>query len=285
VPLNIDDKRIGVLELVNKIEGDFTKDDLEFLEFVATQISITLERARTVEEKIKSERLASIGETVAGLSHCIRNILNGLQGGASIIEMHLDKLENNKIKKGWEIIKPNIKRVSDLVMGMLEYSKERPPEYHKIDLNTTINDVVQLEKFNKEHEKTTIELDLQPDLGIIDADPDRIFRCLLNLVSNASDATVNKENGLVTISTRRQDNYVEIEIKDNGHGIEAEHIQKLFTKFFSTKGSRGTGLGLPTSHKIITEHKGNIKVTSEVGVGTSFVVHLPVERGQEGETG
>ena len=278
VPLTVDDKTIGVLELVNRIEGDFTQDDLEFLEFVATQVSITLERAKNIEEKIKSERLASIGEAIAGLSHCVRNILNGLQGGASIIETEIIELDNDLIKNAWEIINPNIDRISDLVLSMLEYSKERQPEYQKTDLNNIVNEIVGLEEHNEEHKKTTIELDLQPDLGKIDVDPGGIFRCLLNLVSNALDATLDKESGLVSISTKRKDDLVEIEISDNGSGIEEKHLGQLFTKFFSTKGSRGTGLGLPTSHKIITEHKGNIHVTSEVGKGTTFIVQLPVKK-------
>jgi len=279
VPLNIDDKKIGVLELVNKTEGDFTQDDLDFLEFVATQISITLERARSVEEKIKSERLASIGETVASLSHCIKNILHGFQGGATIIEMHLNKLEkNNKIIKGWEIIKPNIERVSDLAMGMLEYSKERPPDYQKININSIINNIIQLKKHHEEYKNITIDVDLELEQEAIDIDPDRIFRCFLNIYSNALDATLNKTDGLISVSTKKQGSFIEIEFKDNGIGIEKDHIDKLFTKFFSTKGSKGTGLGLPTSHKIITEHKGTVSIESEIDVGTSVIIQLPIHR-------
>ncbi len=276
VPLVVDSKRLGVLELVNKVEGDFTEVDLEFLEFVATQVSITLERAKATEEKIKSERLASIGETVAGLSHCIKNILNGLQGGAAIIERHIGSVDNKKINTGWKIVKPNIDRISDMVLSMLEYSKEREPDYRQTDVNKIITEIIELEKFNESYQSVKIDLRLDSELGSIEADPDQIYRCLMNLMTNAFDATMDSDDGRITIQTRKKGTLVVIEINDNGYGIEEENLNRLFSKFFSTKASRGTGLGLPTAHKIVTEHHGIISVKSKVNEGSTFTIKLPV---------
>ena len=277
VPLTTDNRNIGVMEAVNKIDGDFTDDDLEFLKFISAQVSVTLERARAVDEKIKSERLASIGETVAGLSHCIRNILQGLKSGAIFIDKHIHEVEQERIKNGWELIKPNIDRISDLVMGMLEYSKQREPNYFETDLNSLVEEVVSLTQQTTESSQATIQCELQPDLGVINIDQERIFRALLNLVRNALEAIEGKEGGIVTVSTRKKGtDWVEMEITDNGCGIKEDLQEKLFTKFFSTKGQSGTGLGLPTAKKIVSEHNGDIYVESEVNVGTKFTIMLPI---------
>jgi|APSaa5957512622_1039677.scaffolds.fasta_scaffold44376_2 two-component system, NtrC family, sensor kinase len=279
VPLSTDNRNIGVLELVNKIGGDFTDDDLEFLEFVATQISITLARAKAIAEIIKSERLASIGETVAGLSHCIRNILQGMKSGAIFIDKYIHEVDQDRIKSGWELIRPNIDRISDLAMNMLEYSKQRDPNFHETDLNKLVEEVVELAQQTTESAEAFIDCQLQSDLETIELDQDRIFRALLNLVKNALEATEEMGDGRVSVSTRKSEpGWVEIKISDNGCGIENEYQQKLFTKFFSTKGQGGTGLGLPTTKKIISEHNGDITVESEVNKGSTFTIVLPTNR-------
>ncbi len=109
-------------------------------------------------------------------------------------------------------------------------------------------------------------------------DPKGIYRCLLNLVSNSIDACDN--DGIVKLRTDifPQDNLLTISVSDNGCGISKENIEKLFEVFFSTKGSKGTGLGLSVTHKIITEHGGEIKVTSEPGEDTEFQINLPLNR-------
>jgi len=278
VPLIIKEKTIGVIELVNKIEGNFTEGDVDFLTAIASQVSVTLERARLVKEMIKSERLASIGETVAGLSHCIKNILNGLKGGAYILNKNLQKIDSPKMKVGFEMVQKNIEKISSLVLDMLEYSKERKPEYELTNINSIINDVVELVATKAESNNISIIKNFQEDLQDIEIDPKGIFRCLLNLVGNSIDALTNTENARLELITKKKNKFVIIEIKDNGCGIKEELKKKLFTKFFSTKGSKGTGFGLPVTRKIINEHSGTIKCVSKENVGTTFIIKLPVRK-------
>jgi len=276
VPLKINNDIIGVIELVNKLHGDFDKDDIEFLEAIATQVSITLERARLVKEKIKSERLATIGETVAGLSHYIKNILNGLRGGSYIINKQIKQIDSEKLKVGWKMVQKNIDKISELVMDMLQYSKDRKPQYQPTDINNLIKDVIELVEDKDRKKNIKFRKDLQDNLGKIEVDPKGIFRCLLNIVNNSIDALKDCENACIWLRTNKDDeNWISIEIKDNGSGIKKELLEKLFTKFFSTKGSKGTGLGLPITKKIIDEHNGTLVCESKLHKGTKFTIRLP----------
>lgn len=276
VPLKIKENRIGVIELVNKKNGNFNKRDVKFLTAIASQISITLERARLVKEKINSERLAAIGETVAGLSHFIKNIVNGLRGGSFIINKYIDKIESQKIKTGWKMVQKNINKISSLVMDMLLYSKDRKPEYKIVSIKSIINDVIELEKTKAKLHNIKFINEFSDDINQIKLDPNGIFRAILNIVNNSIDALKKQEQGYIKITTRKDnEGYVIIKIKDNGCGIKEEMQDNLFTKFFSTKGSKGSGFGLPITKKIIEEHQGRIQCNSEANKGTEFIIKLP----------
>ena len=275
VPLQIKDKRIGVIELVNKKNGRFSQNDIEFLQAIANQISLSLERQILIDEKIKSEKLATIGETIAGLSHYIKNILNGFTGGAFIIDKNIGKIESEKVKIGWQMIKTNIEKISQLVLDMLQYSKTRTPELKKEDINKIIEDVLALEKKRFQKNKIKINKKLQQNLPLIPIEEKDIYRCFLNLIGNSIDALENSQNAIITVTTKKDDSHLLVEIEDNGIGISEENQKKLFTKFFSTKGSKGTGFGLPITKKIVEEHHGSISVFSRLNKGTKITIRLP----------
>jgi two-component system, NtrC family, sensor kinase len=275
VPLMIEDKIIGVFELINKIEGDFDEEDADLLVLVGSQISLALERARLVEEKLKVNRLAAIGETIAGLSHCIKNILSGLQGGEYMVNKYIKHIQDPKINKGWEIVKSSIGRISSLVLDMLYYSKEREPEYRTFDVTEIINELIDLEK-NKAYE-LNVDLHFEPpaDLSKIEADPKGLYRSLMNLITNSLDAFYDQDQGNIWIILNELPDILEISIRDDGCGMDEAVKNSLFTKFFSTKGSSGSGLGLAVTKKIIEELHGQISVESTSGVGTEFKISLP----------
>jgi signal transduction histidine kinase len=122
-----------------------------------------------------------------------------------------------------------------------------------------------------------LDVSLGDNLPVILADPEGIHRALLNIAGNALDAVEGRDGPQVTIGTRADDNWVRIVVLDNGVGIAAEQLKDIFKPFVSTKGSRGTGLGLPVSRKILREHGGDISVQSQPGVGTKFTLRLPVK--------
>jgi len=235
---------------------------------------------RLEKELLKSERLAAIGQTVAGLAHGIKNILHGLKGGSYLVDIGIKRDESEKLKKGWDMIKRNIGRTSNLVMDLLSYSKERQPEFEACRPNQIADDVCALveEKALENNVKLVREFD--DSIGEVLMDPNSVHEVLLNLMSNAVDACLFDEDtskkfqaGLKTV--REKDNVIKFEISDNGIGMDEEVIKKLFTSFFSTKGHRGTGLGLMVTRKLIEEHNGSIDVNSKPGKGTTVNIRLP----------
>jgi len=237
---------------------------------------------RLEKELVKSERLAAVGQTVAGLAHGIKNILHGLKGGSYLVDIGINRDDTEKLKKGWDTIKRNIGRTSNLVMDLLSYSKEREPEYEVCRPNEIINDIRELLKDKAEESKIEIIPDFDDTLDEVIMDGSIIHEALLNLASNAMDACLFDEdmskNWQVHLKTEMEpDHVIKFEVSDNGAGMDQEVLQKLFTSFFSTKGHRGTGLGLMVTRKLIEEHKGTIDVTSRLHEGTTFTVRLPYE--------
>ncbi len=235
---------------------------------------------RLEKELLMSERLATVGQTVAGMAHGVKNILHGFKGGSYLMEIGFNKNDREKLKAGWEMIQKNIHHTSELVMDLLTYSKVREPEYKPCEPNNIARDVCEaLMETAAEHEVKIIE-DFDPAVGTVKMDERSIHTTLMNLVSNAIDACVFDDAPgkqlKVKIKTALEENdTIRFEVMDNGMGMDKEVKDKIFTSFFSTKGHKGTGLGLLVSRKLIEDHNGTIDVLSEVGEGTTFIVRVP----------
>jgi PAS domain S-box-containing protein len=235
---------------------------------------------RLEKELVQSERLAAVGQTVAGLAHGIKNILHGLKGGSYLVDIGINKNDTEKLKKGWEMIKRNVGRTSNLVMDLLSYAKEREPEYENCYPNEIAKDVCELVRDKARENRVEIMEEFDDSIGDVSMDPNTIHEVLLNLMSNAVDACLFDENtsknwqvGLKT--TKEEGKVIKFEVSDNGAGMDEEVLKKLFTSFFSTKGHRGTGLGLMVTRKLIEEHEGTIDVNSQLGKGTTLTFRLP----------
>ncbi len=278
VPLKSTDRILGAIQVLNKADGgDFHNQDLILCRAIAGLSAIAIENAMLHREVVRTERLAAVGETITGLAHCIKNVLNGIQGGSYMIDLGLRKDDSGTVIKGWEIVRKNNSFLQDLVLDMLTYSKEREPEYELVDINDLISSLTDLMEMRAKEKKVHISWTRNTSLERIVLDPKGIQRCLLNLVSNAIDACAQKEEGHVEISASKIGRHVLcICVADNGCGISREDRSRLFQMFYSTKGSEGTGLGLAVTQKIITEHGGEIEVESEVDKGTRFVIKLPL---------
>jgi PAS domain S-box-containing protein len=235
---------------------------------------------RLEKELVKSERLAAIGQTVAGLAHGIKNILHGLKGGSYLVDIGIKRDDTEKLKKGWDMIKRNIGRTSNLVLDLLSYSKDREPEYEICKPNEIANDVCELIQDKAQENDIEIIKNFDVSIGEVIMDPYTIHGVLLNLMSNAADACLFDEDlgkkWQIRLTTLREpNNMIKFEVSDNGVGMSEKDLQKLFTAFFSTKGHRGTGLGLMVTRKLIEEHDGQIAVESKPGRGTVFSFRLP----------
>ncbi|MGD1974057.1 MAG: response regulator [Desulfobacterales bacterium] len=235
---------------------------------------------RLEKELVQSERLAAIGQTIAGLAHGIKNILHGLKGGSYLVDIGINKNDTEKLKKGWEMIKRNVGRTSNLVMDLLSYSKEREPEYEICKPNDIAKEVCDLLHDKAIRHKVEIIPQFDDTIGEVSMDPNTTHESLLNLMSNAVDACLFDENmdktwQVALKTTKEENNIIKFEVSDNGAGMDKEVLKQLFTSFFSTKGHRGTGLGLMVTRKLIKEHGGTIEVNSQLGEGTVFTIRLP----------
>ncbi len=233
---------------------------------------------RLQRELIQNERLSATGQAVTGMAHYIKNILNGLQGGVYIVNTSLKKNKPDLLPRGWTMVQNNIGKISDLVMNMLIYSKEREPDYQYCSPNSIAQEVHDLVQEKAAQSKVKLVMDFDLSLNQCHLDPSGLHRCLLNLVTNAIDACIEDpqegKDWSVVIRTEKEGDGIRLDVSDNGMGMTKEVQGKIFERFFSTKGGRGTGLGLLVTRKIIDEHGGSISFESEPGKGTTFTVRF-----------
>ena len=258
-------------------QNKFSDEHLKLMIAIAHQAALAVEDTRYYSAMMQAERLAAMGQTIAMLSHHIKNILQGIRGGSYLIEMGLSQHDENVVRKGWNMVDRNQNKISSLVMDMLTFSKEREPEPVPSDLNQVLGEVVELVQVRANELNVALEWHPDGEIPILTFDPEGIHRAVLNIATNAVDACDEKTDGKVSISTRYipDESLVRILVEDNGSGIPEDEIDKVFAIFVSNKGGRGTGLGLPVSQKILKEHGGNIVVTSQLGVGSCFTIEMP----------
>ncbi len=231
-------------------------------------------------EIIDAERLAAVGQTVAGLAHSIKNLLMGLEGGKYIVSLGLKNNDKEKINQGWEMLERNFDKTTSLVKDFLSFSKGRLPVLKMIDPGKLVDEIVDLYKEVALQSGVELKSFIDKRLKPAPLDPDGIHTCLTNLVSNAIDACLmaDKKGTEVLVSVFEGRDKLIFEVSDNGSGIDYEIKKKIFTTFFTTKGGQGTGLGLLTTRKIIKEHGGNIRVISQKGKGARFIMEFPRKR-------
>ncbi len=235
------------------------------------------------KELVQSERLAAVGQTVSGLAHYVKNILIGLKGGSYVVDVGIAKNDTEKLKTGWNTIKRNIKRIGDLTQDLLTYSKQREPEFENCVPNDIINEITELLKDFVASKGISISQELDTDIGEVLADPKTIHNSLLNIINNAIDACIDDEDiskkHEVTVKTYMDQNkYFCFEVTDNGCGMDENTQKQLFNPMFSSKGGKGTGLGLLVTGKLIEEHKGVIQIKTSPGNGSTFTIKLPYEK-------
>jgi signal transduction histidine kinase len=260
----------------------FTEEHLKLMVAIGHQAALAVEDTNYYSAMVQAERLAAVGQTIATLSHHVKNILQGIRGGSYLIEMGLNDHDETLVRKGWDIVEKNQRRISSLVLDMLTFSKEREPELSPGNLNETVADVVELMRSRAAEKQVQVSCQLAANMPTLVFDAEGIHRAALNVVTNAIDACgENQEHGRPPGDVRIETAYfpdipiAQIVVKDNGSGIAAEDLGDIFSLFVSRKGSRGTGLGLPVSQKIFKEHGGRIAVESRLGEGSTFTLELP----------
>jgi PAS domain S-box-containing protein len=241
---------------------------------------------RLEREKLDAERLAAVGQTVAGLAHGVKNILTGLEGGMFLVQWGIEDGRQDKLEEGWKMLDRNFHKITTFVREFLSFAKGRVPVVEPSDPNQLVEDAVALFSEAARERGVSIETELQDSILDANLDAVAIHRCLANLISNAIDAClVSDENGdRVIVRTRDCHGVLEFMVEDNGCGMDYEIKRKVFTSFFTTKGTEGTGLGLLVTKKIVQEHGGSVDIDSAPGSGSVFRITLPRHRLPEPST-
>ena len=232
---------------------------------------------RLEDELLTSERMATVGQTTAGIAHGVKNILHGMKLGAFMIDTGFDKDKPESLRKGWNLVRKNINRVSKMTKEMLSLASTAPPAFEVCSLNEIVEEVCELLAEEISRRGISLVLELDRSLPQVTVDPDGIHTCLLNLVTNAIEAfPEDTSGGQVTVSSRDEGEAgVHLQVRDSGEGMSEELLERVLENLFTTKGARGTGLGLAITQKIVHEHGGTIQVESEPKKGTCFTIILP----------
>jgi signal transduction histidine kinase len=328
VPLMRDGAVEGVLLLGRPEPGPFSQRQLDLVQTFADQaviaienvrlfeqvqertkeLSLSLEDLRTAQDRlVQTEKLASLGQLTAGIAHEIKNPLNFVNNFSALSAELIDELNDvlksaalddkvreeideltHMLKSNLEKVVQHGKRADSIVKNMLLHSREGSGEHRPADINSIVEESLNLAYHGARAEKSgfniTLQRDLDPAAGMIDLYPQEITRVFLNLISNGFYAATKRKEAsdegfepTLSASTKSLGNRVEIRIRDNGTGIPLEVKEKMFNPFFTTKpAGEGTGLGLSMSHDIVVkQHGGKIEVDTMPGAFTEFIITLP----------
>jgi two-component system, NtrC family, sensor kinase len=224
-------------------------------------------------EVARAEHLATVGELTGGLAHEIRNPLAGIAGVVDIMSKELPANSPSRAVIGE--VHREILHIQAILNDLLSYARPRPPSFHLANLNTTVEQAVEL---SRQHVRTKpIQVVFKPtsSLPLVEHDPELIQQVILNLILNGIQAT--PESGEVRVALAQGHGCVIVQVTDTGRGIAADALPRIFKPFFTTR-KEGTGLGLSLANGIVQSHGGRIEVTSTAGKGAQFKVSLPVEQ-------
>jgi signal transduction histidine kinase len=245
-------------------------------------VTAVIEMATNITRvKIDRKELITLGQSIALLSHGIKNILEGLQGGAYVVDEAFKDGDMELAQKGWRIVNKNIFDITDVVQNILYSSKNRPLQYESVLPGELLEDCVQLFREKAAAMNIQLEQQINPAVPEVRLDAAGIRRMLHNLLWNALEACHNdqgkKELTVIAKSDHFDENHFMFEITDNGIGMDKSTRRNILEEFFSTKGSAGTGLGLAVVDKVVNKHGGRIEVESEPGKGSTFKIIFEIK--------
>jgi signal transduction histidine kinase len=228
----------------------------------------------THEQLVRSEKLASLGELVAGVAHELNNKLLPVLAYAQLLKEQ--KFPDN-ILRYIDTIERSASGAASVVSSLLNFARPSSTTRYPVDLNATMRETLALLDYKIKAGNVKVAVQLDDRLPLTMADEKQIAQVFLNIINNAFQA-MEPRGGNLTIRSAKVGNQMEFSISDTGCGIPEEHLIKIFDPFFSTKGSGGTGLGLSVSHGLIKAHQGEINVKSKKGEGTTFIIKLPITK-------
>jgi signal transduction histidine kinase len=234
---------------------------------------------RLLKEKSElQDHLSSLGLMIGSISHGIKGLLTGLDGGMYLLEGGLTRHDDAKIEEGWETVKVMVERVRKMVMDILFYAKKRDLQWEQVDVTRFAQEVARMVAAKVAKLPIDMTCDIEATMGACKIDPGYVHAALMNIFENAIDACLRRDDRPrhdLRFRVWSQGDRIKFEVSDTGIGMDEETLSKLFTVFFSSKGRKGTGLGLFIANKIVEQHGGRIDVSSKPGQGSCFTITIP----------
>lgn len=257
---------IHQIELVQSLNG--------YYEQLETEVEARTKDLEQVQEKlIRSERLAAVGELASGVGHELRNPLNVIRNCAYLLNMALSEKADEESVNTLKVLDKQIDAANKIVTDLLDFTRIRPPQQIRADLNTMINECI---SYQAVPENIKVNVNFNGHTLPVRTDPEQMNRVFSNIISNAIQSMAAK-GGELNIDAIEGDDYITIDFKDTGCGIPQEHLEKIYEPLFTTK-PKGIGLGLAISRRLTEQNGGKIEVASQAGRGTTFTLKLPTEK-------
>ena len=266
-PINVDALEIALKRVRDKI----------LMRRKLQEYTVHLEQLLREKSELQ-DHLSSLGLMIGSISHGIKGLLTGLDGGMYLLEGGLRAKDQDRIDEGWQTVKMMVERIRRMTMDILFYAKKRDLQWEDVDVLQFATEVGRLIGAKLTDRSIQLVCDFEPSIGNCRIDPGYIHAALLNIVENALDACRRDQSRKVhqiTFSVHSDSEHIVFAVADDGIGMDAETQSRLFTEFFSSKGRKGTGLGLFIANQIIKQHGGAISVSSAPGRGSRFIIKLP----------
>jgi signal transduction histidine kinase len=266
-PINVDVLEIALQRAREKI---ITRQKLK-------EYTESLEQLVREKTELQSH-LSSLGLMIGSISHGIKGLLTGLDGGMYLVDSGFAKENEKQIREGWEIVKLMVGRIRKMVQDILFYAKERDLKWERVDALSLAEEVARTLEPKIGEQSIEFVTDFDSGVGEFEVDAGYVHSALSNILDNAADACLrddSKTDHRIVFGVRRHGEEVIFDVFDNGTGMDEETREKIFTPFFSSKGNKGTGLGMYISNKIVEQHGGKITIKSTPGQGTLFRIRIP----------
>jgi len=280
VPLRVRGQVIGVMSAGRMAVKAYTSNQCRAFETISRMAALVIEKHRVQAENARAQHLAGVAVSLSEIAHYVKNVVFAARIAESGLDRALDRGESSeRLRPSWTTIKRANQKIHKLVDDMLNYARDKEPVPERaLDLNALVSSVADDLRYHAEKHGVHVALELDEPLPTARLDASMVYDVVMNLLCNAIDAIPEKARGHVVLRSTHlpEQNGLRIEVEDNGTGIPEAVQKKLFTLFFSTKGERGTGIGLAASRKAVEKQGGSLTFTTVEGKGTRFVVDLPL---------
>jgi signal transduction histidine kinase len=232
-----------------------------------------------VQEKAElKDHLSSLGMMIGSISHGIKGLLTSLDGGLYLVESGFARKQETSVEEGWQIVKQTVARIRKLMLDILFYTKKRDFSFRQVEVSEFAGEISKAVAGKMEDQQIDFQAQYDNEMGSFAIDAGYLRAALSNILENAIDACAQLaagESAIIGMTVSSDPRQVCFEITDSGVGMDADTLERLFTVFFSTKGRRGTGLGLFVANQVVEQHGGQIQVHSQPGKGTTFRIIVP----------